>query len=521
MENTNTPTEVEIDLKDMFIYWFLHWRSVILLCLIFGLLIGGFKGYRSYKSAVAANSAAQKQIEAQKSEAALDLTFVSSIDSLQEAVGREGKIARLKNDILKVWDDIQAQEQFINESAVMKLDPDNVSKTISAVMISAPSADNTFDPGMLISEYKNELFYGGTISQTVRDESLGMKESDILQLIEFFTTDEYIAANDHIAADKYIVQEKIIYSANSKTASAIFYITAKGRDAAASEKIMSSLLMALPSAQQKISSSTDIAHSASVLSTHTVTMSDEDTRTYQATQKQKLETLYANFDKAQETLTKALSSKEDTTVEKELFQTAKGDSTVVIASPMKALAKEAVKWAVIGAVIVFLLYGLFLCILYALGRPKTLSSLSGRFPLRLLGGIRDAEKKLYKGTTRFDRWLRRAAGINPEREDEKVYDMVASNLSVFCGEEKSFIIAGSDTKEHREMLCRELSQRIPEKTFAAPSDILRDPSSRNLLKECDAVIFSEIYGKCTNRDLHDQLSLLSGTDIKVAGMITQ
>lgn len=509
MENTNVPAETEINLKDMFIYCFIHWRSALVLCLIFGLLIGAVQGYRSYKSTVASNAAAQKQLEAQKSEAVLDLTFVSSIEGLQDTVGREGKLARLKNNIFSIWDDIQAQEQFINEAAIMKLDPDNISKTISAVMISAPSADNTFDPAMLISEYKNELFYGGTISQIARDESLGMKESDVFQFIGIFTADEYLA------------QEKFIYSANSRADSAIFYITAKGKDGAASEKIMSFLLSALPSAQQKISSSTGIAHSASVLSTHTVTMSDEDTRTYQATQKQKLETLYANFDKAQETLTKALSSKEDTAVEKELFQTAKGDSTVVIASPMKALAKEAVKWAVIGAVIVFLLYGLFLCILYALGRPKTISSLSGRFPLRLLGGVRDAEKKLYNGKTRFDRWLRKMAGINPERDEEKVYDMISSNLSVFCGEEESFIIAGSDTKEHREILCRELSRRMPKKTFTAPSDILSDPASRNLLGECEAIIFSEIYGKCTNRGLSEELSLLSGTGIKVAGMITQ
>ena len=523
MENTNAPAETEIDLKDMFIYCFLHWRSALVLCLIFGLLIGAVQGYRSYKSTVASNAAAQKQIEtqiaeeaaeaekeAEKSpdEAALDLAFVSSSESLQNAVGRAARITRLKNNVVDVWNAIQSQEKFIKESAMMKLDPDNLSKTISSIMISAASSNDTFDPGILLPEYKNELFYSGTLAQIARSETLGMKESDILPLIEFsYPYPSY--------------QDKSIYSEKSGSDSALFYISAKGRDASASEEIMSSLLSALPLAQQKISASTGVVHSVSVLSTYTVTTSDDSIKAYQETQKQKLESLYTKFDQAQDNLTKALSSKEDTAAEKELSQSTEEKIAVVITSPLKAFAKNTVKWSVIGAVIVFLLYGLFLCILYALGRPKTLSSLSGRFPLRLLGGIRDAEKKLYNGKTRFDGWLRKMAGINPERDEEKVYDMISSNLSVFCGEEESFIIAGSDTKEHREILCRELSRRMPKKTFTAPSDILSDPASRNLLGECDAIIFSEIYGKCTNRGLQEELSLISGTGIKVAGMITQ
>lgn len=503
---TQGKYETEIDIKDMLIYCFLHWRSAIIFSLIFGLIIGLFQGYKSYSKALVSNAAAERALAEESLTAAdLDTISVESHTDLKNAVGHDIKIARLNDNVITIWTSIQTQEKYINESPLMQLDAGNVSKSVSDVMISGNITTNALT--ILLSEYQNELLNGSYVVSSA--DSFGMTEADIRELIEVNISS--VGFSDYNSSN-----------GTPDDVFGLFSITAIGKDPEMSEKILKSLTDSLSSINDKIKASTGINHAISLVSTNTISVADKEIKDFQDTQKSKLDSLYTKFDQAQDALTKTLDATGDTSAEKYLQgNITNKTSTIAIVSPSKTAAKDFLKWAVMGFIVFFLIYGVILCIVYVVGRPKTVSALTCRFPVRILGSIRDASSRLYKGNTIFDRWLRKCAGISPERNEKEALEMTASNLTVYCSDEKRFIIAGADSPEHRNALCETLSDLMPDKSFSAPSDILRDPVSRDMLKGCDAIIFSEVYGRSATRDLYDELSLLSGTDIKIAGMFTQ
>lgn len=515
MEN-NTTYESEIDLKDMFIYCFLHWRSALVLCLIFGLLIGGIQGFRTYKKTIASNAVAQKVLDSEKepetvalaplpvkteSDIFLDeaLSDLNLSDEIRNSLSSSSKAERAVKTIVDTWTAIKKQEEFINNNPKMQIDPAAVSRTVTTVMVTVPGNNTSNSLDTIISEYINELQYGSNFDNVAAD--LKMSEADIRSLF-----------NVKAAAGQY---RDSIAAGDARSSNGLFTIETDGKDSSSSEKIMSALISALPALTNNISEMTGLTHTISVLSTRTITVEDSEYSSFIATQKKFLATLYTDLETARTALDTALSTTDGADKDKTK------ESASAIISPKNAFVKDFIKWGIMGFIIVFLLYGLLLAIRYALGCPKTITALTGKFPFRILGGVRDADKRLYKGNTGLDKWLRKAAGITPERSEEESIKMISSNLSVYCEEQKAFIIAGSDTLEHRKSLAASLSRIMPEKSFTVPSDILNDPEARDTLSKCDAIIFSEIYGKCSARDLSAELSLLYGTEIKVAGVVTQ
>lgn len=163
MEN-NTTYESEIDLKDMFIYCFLHWRSALVLCLIFGLLIGGIQGFRTYKKTIASNAVAQKVLDSEKepekvalaplpvkteSDIFLDKTLsdLNVSDEIRSTLSSSSKAKRAVKTIVDTWNAIKQQEEFIEKNPKMRIDPEAVSRTVTTVMVSVPvnNASNSLE----------------------------------------------------------------------------------------------------------------------------------------------------------------------------------------------------------------------------------------------------------------------------------------------------------------------------------------------------------------------------------------
>ena len=48
--NSNTNEVKEIDIKDLLVFWLLHFRSALIICIACALVLGGYKGFTSYRS---------------------------------------------------------------------------------------------------------------------------------------------------------------------------------------------------------------------------------------------------------------------------------------------------------------------------------------------------------------------------------------------------------------------------------------------------------------------------------------
>ena len=114
----NEQQEVrEISLVDLMFYCLEKWRGILVLMLIMGILAGAYK----YQSVVRSNQSA-------KQEAALESEDGEEAEEEENPMTlNERSVESYEQIIARCEKDVEAQENFLNQSIVMEIDPFHVS----------------------------------------------------------------------------------------------------------------------------------------------------------------------------------------------------------------------------------------------------------------------------------------------------------------------------------------------------------------------------------------------------------
>ena len=143
--NTQNTYEHEVDLKDL-IFAVLHqWKPILAIAIVFAVLLGGGKGFLTYRSQSDPETAAQKE------------------EDYQNAVKQyENDVEYSEHEIKNIESAIESQQNYLEKSILMNLSPYSIYEAQSDLFI---KTDYEIMPGMI---YQN-IDYTNTILQAYQN----------------------------------------------------------------------------------------------------------------------------------------------------------------------------------------------------------------------------------------------------------------------------------------------------------------------------------------------------------------
>ena len=155
--NTQNTYEHEVDLKDL-IFAVLHqWKPILAIAIVFAVLLGGGKGFLTYRSQSDPETAAQKE------------------EDYQNAVKQyENDVEYSEHEIKNIESAIESQQNYLEKSILMNLSPYSIYEAQSDLFI---KTDYEIMPGMIYQniDYTNTILqaYQNIISSTAFLETIG------------------------------------------------------------------------------------------------------------------------------------------------------------------------------------------------------------------------------------------------------------------------------------------------------------------------------------------------------------
>lgn len=463
--------EVGVSLKDVLVYCFLHWRSAIVVVLV-GAILGG--GYYGLKSRPASTPAAVEEAE---EELSTDEGVLYALDSQRE------NLAQLSG--------------YLESSLLMRIDPNNEYVSRATLLISAPSQTSSQMLDALVSHYVTGLTTTpalddlademGTTSAFLR-ELISTERGDIEQINNF-------TGGESSASTTVIQQQDDTLGARAATLT----VTVIGSTEEEASSIRDALLSELDGVHDDAMASI-AAHNLSVASQQDFTTVD-----------------YALLQRQVERAN-AVSSAQTTLTNNE--KNAPSEETVAAAASTGISKRALLKGALLSGVAAFLLYGFVLCLRYVLdGSPVMRGQVEARYALPEVGSYAYGAEAFYRGTTGFDRWLRRLSGLEDAPEPAAVAEMVAANVRLYAEGAQTVLVSSSVASERAAELVEALSVRLDDRTVALANDLVSSPGARTQLKAADAVLFVEEYGTSTYESIDAEITLASETGKSPLGLV--
>lgn len=352
----------EISLKDMVFSVLYQWKRILVVALVLAVVLGGYKGYGSWRSANDPESLAQAQ-EAYAEELAV----------------YEQELASLERSVEQLENAIASENEYLTESPLMQMDYHNVYKASVSLYFSTGyqimpqmSYQNVDTTKSVVSLYKAALESNG-IMDAVAGE-VGIEAKYLHELVTVVKDSDYILQIEVIHEDK-------------DTAS----------------KIVELMLDNLSSTQSQVTETVGEHTMAVVLNTAASSV-ELDVAETQDTEKAKLETYMTTYDNTVTEL-KAL-----------------GDPPVMAASNSNAV-KTAVKWAVLGGVAGVLVYAVAACVLFLLGGAvHSGEEMKKRLQIKVLGSVIRGKKRP-DGVTR---WIKQLEGRLDTNSDTNLEMLAAN-----------------------------------------------------------------------------------------------
>ena len=475
MNNNNNSIlredDVEISLKDLLAFCFLHWRSALVVCLLTGALLGAYKGLNVYKSATPNSKTAETQ------------TPNSTEHVLSEY---EAKIS--------------SAEEYLKDSEFMHIDPANESNSEVTMLLSSETVDSA-SLDTLKKAYISHLQKGSYLKKAAKKYKLDSKY--IGELVNVKDIDS--TAHSTLNSDEEIGNINQFFASFNTVPSNSLLITVIASNPKTSDGILECIINEANEFNKTLSQEYG-SHTITFVSRNSTVIFDKTTSTAQS-----------------QTLKSVLEAKANykdyaTKFQDELSQTVV--PTTDVNATHKLAAKTGIKWFCLGAFGIFLAYGFILCVIYITSsKPITREQFYSRYSFFNLGSFTDGRKKLYKNNSTFDKWLRKIMGLNTILDLDEVYDLITANLNVYQKDKKSFVLVGAVNDNMKFEIAEELSQKMDNVKFSVCQDLLNDPTARLSLSEADAIIFVEKYGSSNYEDIDREIALAIKSGKEIAGCI--
>ena len=456
MDNHNY--EQEIDLKDLMFAVFHKWRGIILVAVILGILLGGFK-------------LGSGLINKGSGESVADTEETYAED--QDIYERTQALYELEIEDLK--EKIKAQETYLTNSILMRISPYNKYTASAEVFVKTDVPDNTVGVYLLQSDPADGIIkaYEGIV-----------KRADGLDRISGKSID-----NQYI---RELIGTNVDYEGNVLTISVAY------TDEAGAVEILDALLNNLESKKNEIQEK---------LEKHDLIVMDE---VVGVTADQGLAGLQQNNTNSFTTLQKNLADKEKAF--EELVEPSQPSSLSAASS-----LKSGIKYGVLGGVLGAFLSIFCICVAFLMSdRLNSEKELKKRFGLRILGVFSQAPRK--RAFAGVDGWLNRMEGKRL-RHPAEVYEIMAVNVRNYMQTGKKILILGSASNDKMSEIAEELKKRVDGIEIQIGQDMEHYAETLSLLPEAGQIILVEERGKAKFEEIQSQVEVIRSLDKDIMGCV--
>lgn len=424
--------EQEIDLKELFFSILYRWRPIIFVAVVFGLLLGGYKVARGLYSQQNAEAVAESREQYE-----LDMAAY------------ERNIASYTQDIETLQKSIENQEIYNEDSVLMKIDPYHKPRASADLLVKLDETEWAKYPDGLAADPTDSL--------------VRMYASNLVQQLDWSGLEKQTGSEALYL--KELVSVGTDYSSNMITLEAIY------QDEETAELILDEIISQMEDRYREYSSMAG-AHTIHVVNQNVGTITDtglEDRQT-------QIRDRVAAYQKNLEDKKNALKELEEPTLPAELSK--------------KKVAKEGIKFALIGGVGGAFLVAFYFCMIYVLsGKVHTDEELKDRFGIKILGVFSLPVKT--GAFSSIDRWLERLEGKAVRPGDQEVLERIGLNIRNYAGSAKKVLITGTVMEDRLEELAGLLSELLPDIQLIPGGDMNQDPDTLRLLAESEAVVLVE------------------------------
>ncbi|MCI8659812.1 MAG: hypothetical protein HFG54_06150 [Lachnospiraceae bacterium] len=459
--NTQTTYEQEIDLKDLIFAILYKWKIILITVIVFAVLLGGAKGFLTYKSQNDPNAVSQKE-EAHQ----------------EELAQYESDLVSYEREIANISDNIINQQEYLENSILMNISPYDVCEARSDLFI---KTDYEIMPGMA---YQNVNY-----------------TDSILQAYQYIITSASFLEdiNPSPEIDTHYLQELVSVkrgqldsqasTANLSSLTNLLSIYVQHSDQEESEKILNAILDQLNTLHQQVAK--DIGeHTVKILNTSADHIIDFSLSEKQATNFKRLDMLQTSL-------------AEKKTALQELTKPAN------VTSPSSAFIKSTVKYGVLGGVLGGFLIVFFICVCFLLSdklySPKELRN---RFGAKILGTLTIAASSKKSS---IDQWLSHLEGRSRNSTADE-YELITANIKNYTNNIKTLLVSGCAASDSIIQVTDYLKDRLPNVQVITGGNILQNVDAIQKLSECDSVVFVE---QCNYSSYHSiELELEKAYDLK-------
>lgn len=507
--------EREINLIDLIVEVFLHWRMFIVWMLCGAVLFAGFSYVRTWQSA---NTQA-----AQVEDAKRQLEEVPSEDIPAEPIDPEllqQLMDQLDDNQLRNVEYVLAFEELFRErlsyqeeSILMQMDADNVQKAVVSVWITSESDEKSYE----IEAVYEDTVQGGRMIQYVADR-LGMTVSNVSELIslshktsgvtsiggndDFTLTvihyDEKVCRNMVQAIVKFIENEK----GDLETAFGEFETVIVAQEPAAA------YYPSITTSQRSLLS--DIIALQDTITNRKNNFTDEQSLYYDAVTKGKIIVLNAEESDSEEII--------DIASLEEIIQRG------VTVTPGISL-----RYVLLGMVLAVFVYAFYIFMIYILNtRIRITDNLQQLYEIPQLGQI-SGNKEEKKRFIFIDKWILSLRNRNKRKftkEEAVKLASVAVKMAAERNSVNSVYLIGCDLKEQALAVCEQIKESLDQSGLNRGSlqvnilsNVLYDAQAMSNLENAQGVVLVEQAGSTLYDEISQELQLLNRQGIKALGGI--
>ena len=458
-EYRNYEYEEEIDLKQLLVYVFRKWRTMLAAAVILGLLLGGAKTAKGF----------------------LDLQDPEKVEeSIKEAELAQENYdtakAQLTNQMAEYNRQIEDYQKYQDNSLYMKIDPYAVYKESVTYVV---TTDYQILPNMT---YKS-LNWMGPVLSAYTSVATSITLKDLPPEGQTGLSEEW----DADSLDKLIKVE-------TNTNDGKLTITASAESEIRAKAILQAVREKVESNQESIAKAAG-EHKLSVIAEKSMVTVDQSIINDREARLRNITALREAADRAVEKYDKLNEPK---------------DKSITVGNTVKGGIKFAILGCLAGAFLCCIFYGLQYLMNGKLNDP---GNLKGRYQTRILAMLSERKKS---GVV--DRLLDRIEGMEtgPQNGENQLHVAAESLGGIYSG--KNIAVAGTATAEMKARAVETL-QKAEGFTTVDAGDILSDPESVRKVRTADAVILVERKNISSMADIEQEIDLLKTMGVKLEGFI--
>ena len=458
MDN-NTTYEQEIDLKDLMFAILYKWRPIIIIAIIFGILLGGYKitGSMAQQRDAEYLKKAQKQYQ-------------------QDFEEYEVLKASYEREIKNIKRNIESQTEYLENSILMNISP--YDKYTSSADIVIKSDDIALVNGLnsYAAIYNNGLVrtYASYINQGF----------DLSKLASQMGTEaEYLKELITVRVDEWgqMLSISVCYT-----------------DEAGAERILNAILDDVKEQYNDYSSKFG-AHELYIMNQVSGTTTDLELDNKQKQVNDNITTLQVTLKEKEKAL-------EDI------------QQPVQAALSTSSTMKSGIKYAVLGGVLGAFITIFCICVAFLMtNKVVSAKDLKQRYGVKILASFPSPEKKrLFSG---IDRWLEKLEGKKDYLTEEARYELMAANLKNYAGEAKNVLIVGTVSAEILKTVADKLSKLCSDMTLTIGDNLNENAETVSKLPDCETVILVEQCGVSRLGEIEKEIEAVRNVRKEIAGVV--